>query len=269
MGSIYKITNTVNEKSYIGQTRHDAVKGRIRDHLTGSPKGSKLIKFAIAKYGRDAFIDDILHDGIIPELLDNYEIEAIKSHNTLAPNGYNLTTGGSNGRPSDETRRNMSKAHKGKKLSAETRRRMSESRKGENHPFYGKPHSAEARDKISKAKRGKTYSAETRKKISNTTKGERNPMYGRTGEKSPMYGKRHSAETRRKLSEAKKGEKNPIYGKKPHNYGKRHPCYDFAKDLFFSLPTDTPRREKRKKLYEAFPEVLQSTIRRWVREDWT
>ena len=35
MGSIYKITNTVNEKAYIGQTIHDALAGRINDHLNG------------------------------------------------------------------------------------------------------------------------------------------------------------------------------------------------------------------------------------------
>ena len=32
MGCIYKITNTVNGKSYIGQTRHDVEKTRIRKH---------------------------------------------------------------------------------------------------------------------------------------------------------------------------------------------------------------------------------------------
>ena len=35
MGSIYKITNTVNGKSYIGQTIYDAVKTRIRYHFAG------------------------------------------------------------------------------------------------------------------------------------------------------------------------------------------------------------------------------------------
>ena len=35
MGSIYKITNTVNGKSYIGKTIQDAEKTRIRDHLRG------------------------------------------------------------------------------------------------------------------------------------------------------------------------------------------------------------------------------------------
>ena len=53
MGCIYKITNTVNGKSYIGRTIHDAEKTRIRDHLNG--KGNEEVKKDIEKYGKDAF----------------------------------------------------------------------------------------------------------------------------------------------------------------------------------------------------------------------
>lgn len=65
---------------------------------------------------------------------------------------------------------------------------MSESKKGENHPFFGKHHSAEARKRISEARNGKHHSTETRKKMSETRKG-----------------KSLSAETRKKMSEARKG----------------------------------------------------------------
>ena len=92
MGSIYKITNTVNGKSYIGQTIYNAEKARINNHLNGN--GSRLIKHAVEKYGKDVFGFEILHDGIIREFLDTLEIEAIAKFNTVAPNGYNLDTGG-------------------------------------------------------------------------------------------------------------------------------------------------------------------------------
>ena len=105
MGSIYLIRNTVNGKSYIGQTRQDAEKTRIRDHLTGNSKGSQLVKRAVKKYGRDAFTYEILHDGIIPEFLDTLESEAIEKFNTVSPHGYNLTTGGEGGSRCEETRR--------------------------------------------------------------------------------------------------------------------------------------------------------------------
>lgn len=70
---------------------------------------------------------------------------------------------------SEEHRRKLSEAHKGKRFSEETRRRMSEAKRGknnpwygkrgENHPRYGKHHSEEARRKISKAmKKPRSYS---------------------------------------------------------------------------------------------------------------
>ena len=82
MGSIYKITNTVNGKSYIGQTRQDAEKTRIRDHLTG--RGNVIIKNAVEKYGKDAFTFEVLHDGVIPEFLDTLEKETIEKFNTIS-----------------------------------------------------------------------------------------------------------------------------------------------------------------------------------------
>ena len=116
MGSIYKITNRRNGKAYIGQTTRDAYKTRIRDHLNGTQHGSRLVKHAIEKYGQDVFTVEILHDGIIPEFLNTLEIEAIAKFNTVAPNGYNLDTGGNGvGSPSGETRRKLSEANKGKK----------------------------------------------------------------------------------------------------------------------------------------------------------
>ena len=45
MGSIYKITNTVNGKAYIGQTRHDAEKTRMRDHFNGH--GNRILKNSV------------------------------------------------------------------------------------------------------------------------------------------------------------------------------------------------------------------------------
>lgn len=91
MGSIYKITNTLNGKAYIGKTIHEPEKGRIRQHLNEKAPECRALHNAIKKYGREAFTYEILHDGIIPELLNSYEIEAIVKHNTFSPRGYNLT----------------------------------------------------------------------------------------------------------------------------------------------------------------------------------
>ena len=57
----------------------------------------------------------MLYDGIIPEMLDSFEIQVIAEHNTVAPHGSNLTTGGKGGTHSAETGRKMSKSRKGQK----------------------------------------------------------------------------------------------------------------------------------------------------------
>ena len=55
--------------------------------------------------------------------------------------------------PSDETRRKISEAKKGKTHSEETKRKMSEVKKG-NTNFLGKTHSEESKIKISEVKKG-------------------------------------------------------------------------------------------------------------------
>ena len=233
MGSIYKITNTVNGKSYIGQTIHDAEKTRIRYHLNGY--GNEDVKKDIEKYGKDAFTYEILHDGIIPEFLDMLEKEAIAKYNTIAPHGYNQTNGGSGSgtQVSKEVRRKLSEAGKGKKISEEHRRKlseantgkkhmpetcwkMSESREGAKNPMYGKPRSDDTKRKISEANTGRKRSDEAKQKMSEARKGEKHPMYGRKHSdeaKQKMSEAHKRPEVRQKHSEATKGENNPMYGK--------------------------------------------------------
>ena len=50
---------------------------------------------------------------------------------------------------SEETKRKLSEAHKGKKLSDETKKKLSEANKGEKNKFYGRKHSEETKKKIS------------------------------------------------------------------------------------------------------------------------
>ena len=280
MGSIYKVTNTVNGKAYIGQTIHDAEKRRIRDHLTGNVSGSRLVKRAIEKYGKDAFTYEILHDGIIPEFLNALEIEAIAKFNTIAPHGYNLTTGGEGGSPSEETCRKISEANKGenhpmygKKHSEETCRRMSEAHKGEKNHNYGKSPSDETREKMSEAhkgqipwnkgKKGKPHPEETCRKISEANKGENHPMYG----------KKHSEETCRRMSEAHKGQTPWNKGKslseehrRELSEAKETPERTAARDLFFSLSPDMDLKEKRRLLHKKITGVHRYTINRWIRK---
>jgi len=82
------------------------------------------------------------------------------------------------------------------KHSEETKRKLSEAKKG-------KTHTEETKKKISKIHKGKTISNETKIKISESMKGENNPFYG----------KKHTPENIIKISESMKGENHPQYGK--------------------------------------------------------
>ncbi|MYC40212.1 MAG: hypothetical protein F4X55_04270 [Candidatus Dadabacteria bacterium] len=180
MGYIYKITNTINDKSYIGISIHPPGKGRIRNHLSGY--GNCIISNAVKKYGRDAFTYEILENNIFPELLPDLEIAYIKKYQTITPLGYNLTHGG--------------EGTLGYRFSAEQRRRLSETRKGEKNSFFGKKHSPETRLKIGEAGKGRKHTTETRLKIGEAGKG-----------------RKHTTETRRRISEAQKGKSSPNKGK--------------------------------------------------------
>jgi len=123
---------------------------------------------------------------------------------------HNRTDGGEGASgciPSDETRRKLSEAGKGKTLSEEHRRKLSEASKGEKNHNYGKPKSEETRRKLSEAKKGKTASEESRKKMSESGKVKIFSEEHRRNLSQWQIGKTLSEETRRKISEAAKGKK--------------------------------------------------------------
>ena len=115
MGYIYKITNTVNSKSYIGISVNHPIKSRGRTiaHLNGYG-GNQLINDDLEIHGKNAFKVDILESNIFPEVLPDLEKFYIAKYNTVEPDGYNRTHGGERAkRPSDEVRRKQSEAKMG------------------------------------------------------------------------------------------------------------------------------------------------------------
>ncbi len=109
-GQIYKITNILTQKIYIGQTRtHYLNKGKYRPygylgrfnaHISEALCNTKecqsiYLNNSIRKHGANNFLIELLAECDIVEL-DNLEIYYIKTHNSLYPNGYNLTIGGKN-----------------------------------------------------------------------------------------------------------------------------------------------------------------------------
>jgi group I intron endonuclease len=121
-GVIYVIRNKINGKKYIGQAVSYSSKGKIhgslsrwKSHVNSALSNiceCRYLENAIRKYGSDNFtVNDILECGI--HELNSFEDEYIQEYNTLAPNGYNLMTGGGNGRRHHEiTKQKMSESRK-------------------------------------------------------------------------------------------------------------------------------------------------------------
>ena len=137
-GVIYLITNTLNGKMYVGQTRKK-LSYRISQHKSRSSKAKAGIDAAIRKYGWENFTVEVIETCPV-EMLNEREIFWIAKLNSKVPNGYNLTDGG-DGLVSctQETRDKMSASHKGKShanykkrgsLSLATRAKISISHKG-------------------------------------------------------------------------------------------------------------------------------------------
>jgi len=118
------ITNKKNGKKYIGQTIQKFSR-RWSHHLN---QGNALFS-AVKKYGKDNFKQEIIDEAKTIEELNSKEKFWIKKHNTLSPNGYNLTTGGEGFTVSEESKKRMSLAHIGKKASPEQLKNMSEAQK--------------------------------------------------------------------------------------------------------------------------------------------
>lgn len=87
---IYKITNKINNKVYIGQTKQD-LKKRLYSHYNCK---ASLISKAFKKYGKENFIIEIIHKCETKKQLDYYEELYIKQYNCKVPYGYNILDGG-------------------------------------------------------------------------------------------------------------------------------------------------------------------------------
>lgn len=97
MVGIYKITNQINNKAYIGQSIH--IEERWKEHERDSNTIDTLLYRAMRKYGFDNFSFEVLEE--CPEAkLNEREIYWIKFFDTFE-NGYNLTMGGDGRRAYD------------------------------------------------------------------------------------------------------------------------------------------------------------------------
>ena len=147
---VYKITNLVNGKVYIGASKR--IEDRWRDHKKriNSPIHSDL-----EAYGLDNFKFEVLLE--CPEtMLAQWERDMICLYDSDDPEkGYNS--------PKDRPYSlKLSEALKGIPCSEEHKRKISEANRGRHNI----PHSEETKRKISEARKGIPRSEETKRKIS-------------------------------------------------------------------------------------------------------
>jgi group I intron endonuclease len=150
-GKIYRITNLINGKVYIGQAINKNSNCRFYQHVSASKRSNcdsynTRLSRTIRKYGREQFISEIICFCDSKESMDIAEVELIKSYSSRNHSfGYNISAGGDGTVgviPSNETRRKQSLSHLGHSPSAETRSKMSLSR-------MRRPVSEETRNKLS------------------------------------------------------------------------------------------------------------------------
>jgi group I intron endonuclease len=170
---IYKATNLINGKQYIGKTIF-AMEIRQTKHISNLNTVKKRhypLYSAIKKYGKENFEWVVIDTAETEEELNAKEIYWIKFYDTLSPKGYNLTDGGD--------------GQSGHKHSEETKKKISENNywRGRLGVNSGKKFSDEHRENLSKAHKGKptkiVYDERVRSILREQKLGEKNPMYGK------------------------------------------------------------------------------------------
>lgn len=180
---IYKITNKINNKVYIGKTKN-SIKSRFSKHLKNAKnKVNRHLYDSMNHYGYDNFEISLIEECQSLDELEEREKYWIKEFDSISPNGYNMTIGGDGGDTlfnwSEEEKRelwdNQAKKRLGKKRTSKQRENMSfsakerENKKTENDKKI-------ISEKISKTLKQKYKSGEL---IANTPKlyGENHPQF--------------------------------------------------------------------------------------------
>ncbi|KKN76958.1 hypothetical protein LCGC14_0364500 [marine sediment metagenome] len=209
---IYKVTNKINGKFYVGQTIN-GLAWRKNEHLKSAQRSvNNHFHSALIKHGKENFNWEVLCICYSVNVLNEMEQHYIALYNSMN-DGYNMTSGGENYTVSEETREKMRKANAGKNNPMYGKKR---DLKGEKHPHYGIKNTVETKKKMSDARI--LYLKNNPDKI---LKGKNNPMWGRKmseetktkminnlpdrkGKNNAFYGKKHTEETIKKMKIAQR-----------------------------------------------------------------
>lgn len=93
---LYRITNTINGKIYIGQTVQPEKRWNQHKTSAASDNPKMIVSHAIKKYGNDAFEFEIIAGCRNWDDANEVETLLVSQYNSLVPNGYNVALGGFN-----------------------------------------------------------------------------------------------------------------------------------------------------------------------------
>ena len=187
---IYIITNTINDKVYVGQAQDLYI--RTKHHI--SDERNPLLKKAFKKYGLDKFTINVLEKCEIEKLDDREQYWMDYYEVTNRDKGYNICP--------------IAGSTRGVKKSQEERKQMSErasQRIGDLNPFYGKEHSEETKEKIRKRKLNQKVSEETKLKLSQAHTGKKFSEERKMAISKGLKGKKRTKEHGKHISESKMG----------------------------------------------------------------
>lgn len=168
-GIVYKVTNLIDGKIYVGQTAQTLWRRR-RAHENECARSTAYFHRSLKKHGFENFQWEEIESCHSKEELHAREIYWIEQFQCMAPAGYNSAEGGKGGAYLESHKRRISEALTGRVISEATRQ------------------------KISLLKKGRKQSPETIAKFKE-----------RIGEKNHFFGKKHSEETRKLIGEKSKG----------------------------------------------------------------
>ena len=154
---IYKVTNTINGKSYVGFTNN--FKKRKNNHISRSKTPTCIFHRAIRKYTPSAFLWQVIYMSLDKEHCKSVmEDMFIQEYNTMLPYGYNTCKGGGGGVVSTKTldrmindnpmkiiRTNSGSFKEGQKpiITEERNEKIKQSKLGINNPNYKNPKASE------------------------------------------------------------------------------------------------------------------------------